>query len=520
MNRHCTIIARLCLALLAASPISCTSSVDKAAALAGQAQGLLDGGQPAQAYTLITQSIRMRDDQPAAYLLQGRIAMALGKRDDAYRAFSNAMALDAANPEALNGVAQLGLSTGHLNEAESAADKVLALNPNQTSALLAKGIACMIRNDLDGAITFSDRVLKLNPRDVGATILKARALALRGERDAALALVRERIDQVGETQELTMSLAELQRFGDSPADFLASLQRIRQLSPDNRDYRFDLVDTLYRMGRITDARVEAAALAAEPNLTSAEAARLPRLFNGYDRDGLTAEQIAQVATKASVDTRLALARYFLMAGHADAAITLLKPVATGWSSDIQALYARSVGATGDREAARTAADGILKRDPDNGDALLIRAGDALARRDTSTAIVDYQRVIHDYPQWEEGYLGLAQAYAASNKPGEVRRVFEDARQALPQSLPLARAYAAMLLRMGDTSRALEVARRFALDSPALGAAWNLYGQICARSNDTDCRAEVASGTQQARTRYGLDPAPGTPPPVALIGRLS
>ncbi|MBI0477221.1 hypothetical protein D9601_17880 [Sphingomonas sp. MA1305] len=520
MNRQSAMIARLCLALLAATPVACTNRVEKAAALASQAQQLLDAGQPAQAYTLIGQSIRARDDQPDAYLLQGRIAMTLNRRDDAYRAFSNAMALDAANPEALNGVAQTGLSTGHLNEADSAADKILALDPNQTSALLVKGIICMVRNDLDGALTFSDRILKLNPREVGATILKARALALRGNRDAALAMVRERIGQVGETQELTLSLAELQRFGGSPADFLASLQRIRQLSPDNRNYRFDLVDTLYRMGRVADARVEAAALAAEPNLSAAEAARLPRLFYGYDQEGLTAAQIADVSTKASVDTRLALARYFIATGHAEAAIILLKPVATGWSSDIQALYARAVGAAGDTAAARTAVDAILKRDPNNGDALLLRASNALGRRDTSTAIVDYQRVIHDYPQWEEGYLGLARAYAASNKPGDVRRVFEDGRKALPQSLPLARAYTAVLLRMGDTDRALDVARRFAFDSPALGAAWTLYGQICAKSSDSDCRAEVASGTQQARTRYGLDPAPGTPPPVALIGRLS
>lgn len=520
MNRHRVTIARLCLALLGATPIACTDSVEKAANLANQAQQLLDSGQPAQAYVLIRQSIQARDDQPAAYLLQARIALALNRREDAYRAFSNAVALDAANPEALSGVAQTGLSTGHLIEADAAADKILALDPNQAGALLVKGIVAMVRNDLDGAITFSDRILKINPQEIGATILKGRALALRGDRAAALALIRERIGQVGEGRELVMSLAELQRFGGTPEDFLASLQRIRQLAPDNRDYRFDLVDTLYRTGRIDAARNEAAELAAEPTLTAAEAARLLRLFYAYDQQALTADQIAGVSTKASVDTRLALARYFIATGRADAAVTLLKPLATGWSSDIQSLYARAVGAAGNGAAARIAADNILKRDPDNGDALLIRAGDMLAHGDPANAIVDYQRVIRDYPQWEEGYLGLAQAYAASDKATGVRRAFEDGRKALPQSLPLARAYTAALLRMGDGSHALAVARRFALDSPALGAAWALYGDICTRTGDTDCRAEVADGTERARSRYGLDPIPGTPPPIALIGRLS
>ncbi|WP_308815745.1 tetratricopeptide repeat protein [Sphingomonas sp. GV3] len=520
MNRQSAPFVRLCLALLAASPAACSDSTQKAAALAGQAQQLLDAGQPAEAYALIGKSIRTRDDQPEAFLLQARIAMALNRRDDAYRAYSNALALDAVNPEALNGVAQTGLSSGHLNEAEAAADKILALEPNHVGALLVKGIACMVRNDLDGAIAFSDRILKINPQEVGATILKARALALRGDRPAALALLHERIGQVGETRELTMSLAELQRFGGTPADFLASLERIRQLAPDNRDYRFDLADTLYRTGKKDQARAEAASLAAVPDLSSAEAARLPRLFYAYDPDGLTAAQIEEVSTKASVDTRLALARCWIATGHAEAAIALLKPVATGWSGDIQALYARAIGAAGNAAAARDAAGAILKRDPGNGDALLIRAGDAMARGDASAAIVDYQRVIHDYPQWEEGYLGLVQAYAARDRAGEVRRVFEDGRKALPQSLPLARAYVAALLRMGDGGHALEVARRFALDSPALGAAWALYGSVCARTKDMDCRAEVAEGTRRAQTRYGLDPEPGASPPIALIGRLS
>lgn len=520
MNRQSATIARLCMAMLVAVPAACTNRVEKAAALASQAQQLFDSGQPGPAFVLINQSVRTRDDQPSAYLLQGRIALALNRREDAYRAYSNAVSLDAANLEALNGVTQTGLSTGHLNEADRAADKLLTLDPNQTGALLAKGIICMVRNDLDGAIAFSDRILKINPQEVGATILKARSLALRGDRDAALALIHERIGQVGETQELTMSLAELQRFGGAPADFLASLQRIRQLSPGNREYHFDLVDTLYRMGRIDAARVEAADLAADPTLTAVEAARLPRLFYAYDQNGLTADQIAQVTTKAAVDTRLALARFFIATGRADAAIALLKPVATGWSSDIQSLYARAVGAAGNVDAARNAAQAILKRDRGNGDALLIQADAALSGRDPATAIIDYQRVIHDYPQWEEGYLGLAGAYTASGKEGDVRRAFEDGRKALPQSLPLARTYIGVLLRLGDTGRALEVARRFALDSPALEAAWTLYGQICTRTGDTACRGEVAEGMRQARTRYGLDPAPGTPPPIALIGRLS
>lgn len=520
MIRQRSKIVHVCLTLLAVSLVACTSSAKRAANMADQAQEFFDSGQPGKAYALIGQSIQERDGVPSAYLLQARIALALGRREDAYRAYSNALELEAANPEALLGVAQDGLSTGHLAEADAAADKLLVLDPNLANALLVKGIVRMVRNDLNGAVSFSDKILAAQPNDVAATILKARALALRGDRNAALALLRDIITKVGENRELVMSLAELQRFGGEPKPFLESLRKIRELAPENRDYRFDLIDTLYRLGYTDEARAEATSLIVEPTLDTDAAGRIARLWYAYDREALTADQIAAAAANGSVDTRMALARFYIMTARPTVAITLLRPLATGWSSDIQALYARSASAAGNGAAAHAAADNILKQDPDNGDALLIRAADALARHESATAVVDYQRVVRDYPKWEEGYLGLASAYAVQDKPDGVRRAFEDGRKALPQSLPLARDYIATLMRTGDADHALDVARRFALDSPSLPAAWSLFGAVCAKSEDDVCRTEAAEGTKQARTRYGLDPVPGTPPPIALIGRLN
>ena len=519
MDHARAILLRLCPVLLAAATISCRASEQQVADMAAQAQQLLEAGQLAQAQELIVRAVRARDDQPQVFLVQARIALALGRRNDAYQAYANALALDATSPEALMGVAQIGLGTGHLEEAEKAADQILVLDPNQTDAMMIKGIAKMVRNDLDGAIGYTDKVLALKPGDMGAIILKSRALALQGDRTAALALVREGVGRLGPTLELTMALAELQRQGGDAEAFLASLRRIKELVPANRDYRFDIVDTLYRLGRKDEARAETAALIAEEKADPREADRYARLWYAYDRDALTADQLAVAAAKAPVETRLALARFYTATGRGKVAAALLRPVATGWSSDIQAAYARAAIAAGAGAAASDAATGILQRDPDNGDALLVRADATLAGGDPAGAIVDYQRVLRDYPGWEEGYLGLARAYAASDKPDGVRRAFEDGRRALPQSLPLARAYAATLLGMGDGEHARDVARRLALNSPSLSAGWAFYADICARTGGGDCRDEAAAGLTQARSRFGLDPAPGTPPPIALIGRL-
>ena len=506
-------------AFFAVSAAACRPSEQQVADMAAQAQQMLEAGQPAQARDLISHAVLARDDLPQVFLVQARVALALGRRAEAYQAYTNALALQATNNEALLGVAQIGISTGHIDDAADAADRILALNPNQTDALLIKGIVQMVHNDLDGAVAFADKVLTLKPGDIAATILKSRVLALQGDRAAALTLVDKAIARSGPTLELTMALAELQRQGGDPAAFLASMRRIKELAPDNRDYRFDLVDTLYRLGRRDEARGETIALIEAANRDPHEADRYARLWYAYDRDALTAEQLERVSAKASVETRLALAHFYVATGRGPVATALLRPVATGWSSDIQGAYARALGASGNPAAAHDAAVKVLARDPNNGDALLVKADAALTANDPATAIIGYQRVVRDYPEWEEGYLGLARAYAAADKPDGVHRAFENGGLAMPQSLPLARAYVIALLRAGDRERAQEVAHRFALNSPSLPAGWMLYADVCARSGGSDCQAEAADGLRRTRTRFGLDPAPGTPPPVALIGRL-
>lgn len=520
MNQRRVFIQRICSALLVALPVACTASEQQVADMAAQAQQLLDGGQPVQAQELIGRAVHKRDDLPTVFLVQARIAMALGKRNDAYRAYSNALALDATSPEALMGVARTGLNTGHLDEADKAADKILVLDPNQTEAMLIKGIVKMVHNNLDDTIAFSNKVLAIKSDDVGAIVLKSRALALQGDNAAAMALIDRGVARLGRTLELTMAQAELQRHSGNVDAFLNSLRRIKELAPQNRDYRFDLVDTLYRLGRLDEARAETASLIDEPNADLRETERYARLWYAYDQSALTVDQLASVAKKASVETRLALARFYVATGRGAVAVALLKPMATGWSSDIQAMYARATAAAGNTTAARQMAATALAKDPGNGAALLVQADAAMSRNDPTAAIIDYQKVIRDYPQWEEGYIGLAAAYLTLGKRDGARRTFEDALKTLPQSLLLARTYVEMLLRTGDKEHAREVARRFALNSPSLIAGWNLYSTICAQTNGDNCQAEAAEGLRQSKLRFGLDLAPGTPPPIALIGRLS
>ena len=509
---------RLALSLALLALAGCQPSAESVAAKAAQAQQLLDAGQPREAQAIIAAAIAQRDDIPAALLVQAHVALALQNRGLAYQAYSNALALDATNDEALNAVAQLGLGTGHLREAESAADKILILQSDQVGALTVKALIAIVRNDLDTANTLADRILRRQPGDLGGLILKSRIQALRGDLGPALETLRAGETQYSSTSSYVMAVAELLRARGDTQGLLQQLQRLKTLAPDDLGYRLDLVDILYRTGHRDEARDEVATLIAKPIKDAATIDGIVRLWYANDRAAMTPAMIDAASRNASAEARLVFARYFIASGQPAVAATLLKPLATGWSSDIQGLYALAGAALGSPDAG-AAADALLAKDPGNGGALLTRIRQAMAEGRPRDAVTDAQRVVADYPQWDEGYLTLAAAYAALRDQVGVRRAYEQGLKARPQSIPLTAAYITQLIALRDGPRAVEVARRFALDSPALPAGWSQYAATCARATGDDCRDEAAQGLAASRTRYGLDPTPGTSPPIAAIGRL-
>ena len=499
--------------------IGCSASSEQAVAKAAEAQQLLEASRIAEAENVINDAIRDRDDIAEVYLVQAHIALARGNRPAAYQAYSNVLALSSTNPEALMGVAQLGLTTGHTVETEAAADKILVLDPQQTEAMIVKALLAIARSDLDGALAQANHILEVKPDDRGGLIVKARVLALRGDRAGALALLNSGNAQTAYAPEFAMARAELYRADGDIDAFIVEAQRVKAAQPDNIDYRFDLADAFYRKGQTDRARAEIAALIAKPITAAEQIESVVRLWYGYDQVGLTPAMAQAAAKGASLEARLAFSRFLIANGRAPVAAAILKPLATGWSGEIQAMDAYAADSQGDADAARRM-ETLLEEDTDNGAALLVRARHAMRSGHANEAVVASQQVISNYPGWDEGYLALAAAYAALDKPAGVRRAFDDGLRARPQSLPLATAYVERLSALGDRQRALAVARRFALDSPSLIRGWAFYAATCARFGGDECRAEIATGSARARRLIGLDPTPGTRPPIAAIGRLT
>jgi predicted Zn-dependent protease len=187
--------------------------------------------------------------------------------------------------------------------------------------------------------------------------------------------------------------------------------------------------------------------------------------------------------------------------------------------DAQALRARvAVGQGKDAEALELA-DAVLEDDVSQCDALLARAEIHIRRRQGDSAVLDAQTAQSQCPQLVTGWNTLARAYQLKGNVLGIRRAYEQGTRLNQQDSQIARDFAVWQLAERQPQRALATGRRLVRAAPAQLSGWALYGEICRKTTDTDCAAEVQAGLAKARTTLGIDLTPGERPPNGLFGRL-
>ncbi|MBB5686625.1 tetratricopeptide repeat protein [Sphingobium boeckii] len=501
----------------------CTSSQEKANEYAATAAGLFDAGDYPAARLEIMKATAARDDVAEHWTLQGRIELALNAPVNAYQAYSRALDLDATNQEALQIVTEVGFQVGRVREAGAFADRLLALNPNATRAMLIKGLIALENRRLPEAEGFADKMLAINPNDEGGIVMKARVLALGGKRADAIQILKDGLLKVGEGDAITATTLEVYRADGDLANMLPLFETLTGKSPKNYDLKIDFANALYKSGDIVRARMLLSAVMTEQPDNRELIDKISALWAEYDRDPLSAAQLAQLQEDGSLIQRMAIARHLLAQGRPMPAEAILRPVADAATAlgmaDARSLYARVLDAQGQAARAGTIIAAVLKDDTNNSDALVLRAQQALKRADADSAINDAQIVVRDDPANELGYIVLAQGFEARKQIWRVRQVYEQAINDHPENYALVAHFRDFLYRINDKARAMSVSREYALANPASLRGWNLFASTCARLNDSACASEAKAGRDKALHTYTMDERPGARRPRGLFGKL-
>jgi len=506
----------LMLPVLLALP-ACKSPAERAAELAAQANAQADAGNLVAAQKAILEAIALRDDIPAYQQLLGAIALKAGKQGDAYRAFSRALDIDPTNMTALAYVANLGVQVGQINRAEEAADRLLTLDPDALPGLQVKGMIALARDHDDEALRIGDRMLALRPGDEAGTIIKARSLAKQGQFDAALAL----LDSATGTNESPVLLANKLniyrnlRRPEAMADILARLEQRGAMSPA---LRLDQVNLLYRLGRTEEARRAGRALLREG--AAPEIYRtLQRLWWEYDKTPLSVGSAGEAARWKDPAAAQQTIRYLVARGDLATAQAAIRAAPATARPLLASLEARLLAASGQGAQASEAAEALLKRDPQDVDALLVRALTALDAGKPGPAVEAAQLASANDPANAESYVILARIAQAQDQAWRVRRAFEEGIKALPQNFLLLERYTQFLHQSGDKGRAVSVARAFARATPSSVRAWSFLAEQCRWAKDEGCLQGALAGQKNAETTYLVDDPPGTPRNRGLFGRI-
>lgn len=516
ISNNLTHLAAVVILLLCSNVVSgCSNSEANAAQYAAQAEILLDQKRVAEARQMVAKSIAERDDVADYHLLRGRIEYTAGSFENAYSAYSEALALSPSNPEALQAVSQIGLRVGRFSESIDATDKLLVLFPTQTDALLIRGLHALIKRNYAEASKTADQILVVDRANEGGVVLKARASFLAGNPQEAAQILDSFENSQPNTQAVSLTRLEIYRALRNPQMMAKQYAELSRLRPEDLSLRLDHANFLFKTGRNAEATKLAMSVLADKAATPQNIANALSLWQEYAVATINPAAARAISASGTPVARIAAARYFIGLGNSSVSSALLANMP---GPDADAERAKIALLNGDSARAEVLVSKILEADNTHCSALGTRSRLLYARRKYADALGFAQRASSECPDQPSLWQLTAKIYDAMDDEFNVRRVFGQGLEVNKQSRVLARAYSDYLLAHQGGREAIAVARKLTRSAPALNSGWRLYTDICTKTQSS-CISEARQGLTDSQTRFGVDLLPGELPPNGLFGRL-
>jgi putative PEP-CTERM system TPR-repeat lipoprotein len=389
-------------------------------------------------------SAAVSDDEVKTGILMHRSAayLALGRLDDAERAFREALALRPDSLDARLGLAAVEQGRRNLGAAEAHIADVLARDPTFTRAWLAKGRIELVRNRYAQAEEAFARALDLPSPPVADEFIARNGLAesqwRQGKMDAALQNV-ERLMMLAPDQPGPRYLRALIAY--SAGDYGTArnhLQQVLRAFPDYRPAALLLGATHYAQGELEQADMYlSSALAADPSSVSArKLLAATRLRQKKPQEAIAA--LSPAMPQASTDRELLalMGRASLEIGDAGAGIEYLERSAGTDPSNLALQVQLAVGymASGDAEHAIKLLEKLPRTESGayGRELLLILA--YMRSGDHDSAVVHADKIVGERPNDPGAYNLAGNAYMAAGRLPLARQRLEKALQLRPDDL--------------------------------------------------------------------------------------
>jgi cellulose synthase operon protein C len=420
-------------------------------------------------------------------------------------------------------LAQLLIASDQLDKANEELDKVLAKNPKDADALVTRAIILTREKKADEALAEARKALAIEPGHINATTMMA-TIYLEQDPAQAEQLLADSLKL--HPTNTTLRLMQIKVFGkqNKTADVIATFKYLMAEQPDNLIYPAQLANFYMASGRLDDAEALLREIAASRS-DKEEAKLLLVDFLARERSlgqARTELQKYSDAEPGNYKLRSALARLHIAANDIDKAIATYRYTIDKDGRNADAIDARNrvielLLAQKKRADAEALIKDVLELEPENGEALIVRARLALNDNDPNSAINDlrtvlkntpdstlalamlataqertgarnlaldnYQRLLQLEPKNIVGLAGSGRLMLMQNKLDEARKLLEQAHQQVGSDPEVTRLLIDVYSLQQQWDKALEISNNLLINQKSAPAGHYLTGVIHARRNE-------------------------------------
>ncbi|MBI3441422.1 MAG: tetratricopeptide repeat protein [Proteobacteria bacterium] len=397
-----------------------------------------------------------------AYYQLGLIEEKNKNWDKAFGSYSKTVDL---NPDHLDARAKLGfiyLLSGSESKASEMMEAILAKQPDSVNGRVLKAAIMARKKDVSGAIREASDIITKDPTQIDAIALLVSLYEAQKEPDKAIKVLIDSIAKNPKNIPLRISLVNL-LIGKNDTDRAEQVfHEIISLQPENLESRVALA-SFYSSRQQLDKAEKTLRDAIEASPHDANRYLVLADFLISRRGVAQAETELLAAIKANpkiYELRFGLAKLYVQTNANDKAEQTYRAIIDETGVEVDGLTARNRLAEllfrqGKREEAENLAVKVLKENPRDNDALVMKGSVAMAKGNADDAIVAFRSVLKDQPNSVNGLIMLADAHMLKNETDLARTTLQKAVELNPKSVQARLALASYYARSKDYDGALK-----------------------------------------------------------------
>jgi len=427
---------------------------------------------------------------------------------DAVNAYLLALQIDDTLEMPRARVAMIYAGAGLTDEAMELITPGLARNPKSAALLTARAVATA-QDDPAAARRDAEEAVRLDLGNEDAPGVLASLMWRVDERNEAIAVLEKAVAAMPQSMDLRTNLAQLLLTEGRVAEAEKHLLEVERLDPGQIEHSFRLAQAYLVQGKVDPAlKTVRAAVAAHPDNVDAKLALAQLLVEQRSFEDGEKELLAfAAAERKDLELQLGLGRFYEANRRAGEAAGVYRSIIEASGSRAQGLTARN------RLAAISLADGrldeagelagaVLKENPRDGEALVLRADIAMRRAEPASAIADLRTALSDQPDSVPLAMGLARAYVQSGQADLAEQVLRSMVQANPRDVQARFALAQYLIETGRASQAQPVLEQLVAEQPGNVVALAGLASVQLTAGDYKAALRTASIVQALEPKSG------------------